>query len=47
MPWTKQSFEFTTGAKTNIGKKKSYMRLWIIGAAGTVWFDNISLKEVK
>ncbi|MCF6176465.1 MAG: DUF4838 domain-containing protein [Victivallaceae bacterium] len=47
MPWTKQSFEFTTGAKTNLDKNRSYMRLWIINASGTVWFDNVSLKAVK
>ncbi len=46
MPWTKQSFEFTTGA-ANLGKNRSYIRLWIINASGTAWFDNISLKAVK
>ena len=46
MPWTKQGFEFTTGVKTN-KKIKSYIRLFIIGATGTAWFDDVRLREVK
>jgi hypothetical protein len=46
MPWTKQGFEFTTGPGTN-KKYKSYIRLFIIGATGTAWFDDVRLREVK
>ena len=44
MPWTKQGFEFITGAATN-EKQASYIRLLINGAAGTVWFDDVRLRE--
>lgn len=46
MPWTKQGFEFTTGPHTN-KDYQSYMRLYIIGADGTAWFDDVRLREVK
>ena len=46
MPWTRQSFTFTTGPKTNRGVK-SYMRLCLNNASGTVWFDDVSIIEVK
>jgi hypothetical protein len=47
-PWFKQSFEFKSGAKTNVPPRPcSYIRLYLINASGTVWFDNIKLEEVK
>lgn len=46
MPWTKQGFEFTTDSATN-KKYQSYMQLYIHGATGTAWFDDVRLREVK
>ncbi len=46
IPWTKQGFEFTTGPKTNSGKNQSYLKLLILKAEGSAWFDNIKLREV-
>jgi len=46
MPWNKQGFEFTTGPATN-KKHRSYIRLVIMNATGTVWFDDVRLREVK
>ncbi|MCF6176462.1 MAG: DUF4838 domain-containing protein [Victivallaceae bacterium] len=55
MPWSKQGFEFISGPYTNTVSKsgrqkgrmnRSYMRLWI-NAKGTVWFDDVRIREVK
>ncbi|MBQ7696033.1 MAG: hypothetical protein IJT50_13040, partial [Lentisphaeria bacterium] len=51
--WSRQSFVFTTPADTNTAKYPNgrtvvpYVRPRIIGATGTVWFDDITLEEVK
>ena len=45
MDWTFQSYEFTSGKHTN-GKITSYIRLRIMGAEGTVWFDDVRLEEI-
>lgn len=45
-PWTKQGFYFTTEADVN-KEKKSYIRLRLKNSKGTVWFDDIKLREVK
>ena len=45
MDWTFQSYEFTSGKNTN-GKITSYIRLRIMGAEGTVWFDDVRLEEI-
>ena len=44
--WTPQQFEFVSGKNTNV-KITSYIRLRILGAEGTVWFDDVRLEEVK
>jgi hypothetical protein len=46
MPWTKLGFEFTTGPKTNDSKNNSYLKLLILKAEGSVWFEDIKLREV-
>ena len=46
-PWIRQSFEFTTGPKTNDEKNKSYVKLYLLLSSGTVWFDGVALSEVK
>lgn len=46
MPWEKCSVEFTSGPDSNI-KSKSYLRLNIINASGTAWFDDVKIIEVK
>jgi len=46
MPWAKQGFEFTTGPDTN-KKHPSYLRLFILKASGTVWFDDVRLRELN
>ena len=51
--WVRQSFEFTTPADTgkkyfSNGKKITpYVRLRIMNATGTAWFDDVTLEEVK
>ena len=46
MPWTRQGFEFTTGPKTNDGKNNPYLKLLILKAEGSAWFDDIKLREI-
>ncbi|MFA7230371.1 MAG: DUF4838 domain-containing protein [Victivallaceae bacterium] len=46
MPWEKCSAEFTSGKNSNI-KGKAYLRLYIINASGTAWFDDVKISEVK
>ena len=51
--WIRQSFEFTTpadtGSKLSFKGKKivPYLRLRLFNATGTVWFDDVTLEEVK
>lgn len=45
MDWTFQSYEFTTGKNTN-AKVNSYLRLRLMNASGTVWFDDVKLEEL-
>ena len=51
--WIRQSFEFTTpadtGSKLGNNNKKivPYLRLRLFNATGTVWFDNVTLEEIK
>jgi Domain of unknown function (DUF4838)/Carbohydrate family 9 binding domain-like len=56
MPWSKQGFEITTGSDTNSisrsgpckGKiNHSYIRVFLIKCTGTVWFDDVRLREIK
>ena len=44
-PWFSESFEFTSGPKTNLPSHKSYLMLWLRDATGTVWFDHLTLEE--
>lgn len=46
MPWAKQGFEFKSGPETN-KKRSAYIRLYIMGATGSVWFDDVRLREVE
>ena len=46
MPWTRLGFEFTTGPKTNDGKNNSYLKLLILKAEGSAWFEDIKLREI-
>lgn len=45
IPWSKQGFTFETGPGSNI-KTKSYIRLCVLNASGTAWFDDLKLVEV-
>jgi len=46
MPWTKQGFTFKTGPNT--GKKhRPYIRLYLYGSEGTVWYDDVRIGEVE
>ena len=53
LKWSRQSFVFTTPADTNKAKYHNgrtvtpYIRPRILSATGTVWFDDITLEEVK
>lgn len=42
-PWTKYEGTFTAGKNA----AKAYISLYIYGCSGTVWFDNVTLEEVK
>ena len=45
--WIFQSFTFTTGEKTGLqGKTIPYLRLRIMNAEGTAWFDDVRLEEL-
>ncbi|MDR0932292.1 MAG: DUF4838 domain-containing protein [Victivallales bacterium] len=44
-PWIYQSFEFTSGPKTNVAPHQSFIKCALIGADGVAWFDHISLVE--
>ena len=46
LPWTTYTFEFTPG-KNIIEGKPIYIRLYNYKFAGTAWFDNIRLEEVR
>jgi hypothetical protein len=51
--WVRQCYEFTTAPDTGIKKDdhgktiRSYFRLLLFWATGTVWFDDITLEEIK
>ena len=44
--WLHQSFEFTTGPAADNPEARPNLWLRIFGAAGTVWFDGVSLEEI-
>ncbi len=46
-PWFSESFEFTSGLKTNLPPHKSYIMLWLHDATGSVWFDQLTLEEAR
>lgn len=41
--WAMHHFEFVTGPQTNVQKKNAFIRVRILQAAGTVWFDDVCL----
>jgi len=43
MPWTKQGFSFTTDKEA----KDGCVKLWMLNAEGTVWFDDVAVKEIS
>ena len=51
--WMRQSFEFTTSPETGgiikaTGRKSQpYLRIRLFKGTGTVWFDDITLEEIK
>ncbi len=50
MPWTRQGFTWTTGSRAEIRPNianRSYIRLYILNATGTAWFDDVSITEVE
>ncbi|MBR7139915.1 MAG: DUF4838 domain-containing protein [Lentisphaeria bacterium] len=44
MPWTPQRLTFRS--EPNTGKKPSFLRLGVLHATGTVWFDDIRVREL-
>jgi hypothetical protein len=46
MPWAKQGFAFRTSAGVN-ARQKSYVSLILRDADGTVWFDDVRLREAE
>ncbi len=48
MPWTRQGFLFRTGPETNQDPKQTaWIRLAIYSATGTVWFDDLQMREIE
>ena len=49
LPWSKQGFAFTTGQEIGDQSKgsKPYIRVHLLGASGTVWFDDVRVREDK
>ena len=45
MPWTSQGMTFKTGVFTK--EHPAFIRLQFFPGTGTVWFDNLQLKEIK
>lgn len=41
-PWTKESFTFKTGPTPS---EVNYVRVGFINATGTIWFDDVRLRE--
>ena len=48
MPWTPQRYTFKSDANVNKdGKSRAYLRLGVVNATGTIWFDDIKLREIS
>ena len=48
MPWTRQGFTWKTRSDTNrISGRFACIRLYLLNASGTVWFDGVRLSERK
>jgi hypothetical protein len=46
MPWRKQGFIIETDANVN-ARKPIYLRLRLMQATGTVWFDDVQVREMN
>ena len=46
VPWTKQGFKFKTAEKDPNNKNPGYIRLRIMNAKGTAWFDDVKIVPV-
>ena len=47
MPWTPQRLTFRSTPDTNKdGKHRAYLRLGVVNATGTIWFDDIKVREL-
>ena len=46
IPWVYQETEFTSAPNTNDPAHRSYLLLYLMGASGTAWFDQIKLQEI-
>ena len=44
--WTRLKYRFKTTAKTN-NPHRAYMRVYLNGASGTAWIDDVKIVEVK
>ena len=47
MPWTRQSFTFTSNPGTGLPGTVCYLSLVVMNCTGRAWFDAIQLEEVK
>lgn len=47
MPWSRQGFQIKTGPNTNKPPNKSYIRLTIMDAAGSAYFADVKLSEMR
>lgn len=45
VPWTKQGYVFTAGPESNT-TAKSYLRVRLMNASGSVWFDDLRIREI-
>lgn len=47
MPWTPQKYVFKTSSDVNKdGKRQAYLRLGMVNGVGTIWFDDIKVREI-
>ena len=44
--WTRIKYQFKTTAKTN-NPHRAYMRIYLLGATGTVWVDDVKIVKIK
>jgi len=48
LPWTRQGFLYKSGPETNQDpRRQAWIRLAVYAATGTVWFDDLQMREIQ